>query len=370
MKLPRRLTDEEARPVMLAAGLEPLVPYPGGHTLWKSLCLICGNIVTPTYKDIKTGKSRGCRFCAKQRESPLRMPLEVAAKIALTASLKPLEPFPGASNPWLCLCLKCGKMIKPRITIIKKYGSRCGYCARNIVDIEDAINVMITARLKPLVDYPGSDIPWLCECLDCGSRVTPRFGSVKQGSRCKFCSKLKAGLSIRIAEHKAIEIMLSSGVQPIEAYPGSMLPWKSKCTTCDRITSPSYHNVKSGQSSCRYCAISYRGLSINDTALIYLIRSDCLSALKIGIGKEGSDRLINHKLNGWVPLKVWNEIAVDVARAAEARVLRNWRKAGIPVACTKEQMPQGGWTETVPLDMVDIAKVRRWVNYEIRKQKI
>jgi hypothetical protein len=49
---------------MLAVGVEPLVPYPGATTGWKSRCLACNRIVAPHYSSIQQG-GNGCRFCAK-----------------------------------------------------------------------------------------------------------------------------------------------------------------------------------------------------------------------------------------------------------------------------------------------------------------
>jgi hypothetical protein len=49
---------------MLAADLEPLVPYPGGvHEPWRCKHNKCGNEVRPTYANIQKGQG-GCRTCA------------------------------------------------------------------------------------------------------------------------------------------------------------------------------------------------------------------------------------------------------------------------------------------------------------------
>mgnify|MGYP001163656781 CR=1 FL=1 len=93
MDVARRLTDEETVPVMEAAGLTPLEPYPGnGGRPWSCLCHECGGEVTPSYESIKRGRG-GCKFCAAERRaSARRIPQEEAASVMIDAGLTPLEP--------------------------------------------------------------------------------------------------------------------------------------------------------------------------------------------------------------------------------------------------------------------------------------
>jgi hypothetical protein len=44
-RIPRRLTDAETRPVMEAAGVTPLEPYPGAVKWWRCECQTCGRDV-------------------------------------------------------------------------------------------------------------------------------------------------------------------------------------------------------------------------------------------------------------------------------------------------------------------------------------
>ena len=60
--MPKRLTDQETVPVMRAAGLEPLEPYPGSMTKWRCRCLRCGIEVEPKWAQIQQGGG-GCRTC-------------------------------------------------------------------------------------------------------------------------------------------------------------------------------------------------------------------------------------------------------------------------------------------------------------------
>ena len=48
---------------MRAAGLEPLVPYPGARKPWPARCLTCGEQGQPQLGSIRQGQS-GCRTCS------------------------------------------------------------------------------------------------------------------------------------------------------------------------------------------------------------------------------------------------------------------------------------------------------------------
>jgi len=59
----RVFSDEIARKVMTEAGLEPLEPYTLSSTPWKSIHLLCGKIVTPSFNSVHNGQS-GCKYCS------------------------------------------------------------------------------------------------------------------------------------------------------------------------------------------------------------------------------------------------------------------------------------------------------------------
>ncbi|MDX6254090.1 MAG: hypothetical protein QOJ11_424 [Frankiales bacterium] len=111
-----------------AAGLEPLVPYPGwANTAWPARCLRCGKESRPRLNGVRRGG--GCRGC--------RSAAAGAAKIAAHSA--------------------------------------------------EARAVMLAAGFQPQADYPGSQRRWLCRCDSCGQQSTPTYSNVKQGSRCRHC---------------------------------------------------------------------------------------------------------------------------------------------------------------------------------------
>ncbi len=145
-------------------------------------CQDCGHISKKTINSISVGK--GCIRCAPNR------PVDESEALALFRSrnLKPLGPFPGANKGWLSLCLICGEEPAPHFTSLAMFPERkCEYCSGKAVNPSRAERVMREAKLAPLEPYPGSLLPWRCECLTCGNRPSPSYSSVKDGKRCIYC---------------------------------------------------------------------------------------------------------------------------------------------------------------------------------------
>jgi recombinational DNA repair protein (RecF pathway) len=236
----RRLTDVETVPIMLAAGLTPLVPYPGAHKPWLSIHE-CGRKVAPHYNSIRDG-GRGCRHCVGQVADLTKIEAEMRA-----AGLKPLVPYPGSGKRWLCRHT-CGREVSPRLSDIKRGRGGCGHCARNIVDPEAALAVMLDAGLTPLDPYPGSAEKWRC-LHECGREVYPTHHSIKMGrGGCGNCAR-----NI-VDPEAALAVMSDAGLKPLTPYPGSnSKPWPS-LHECGREVHPSYAQIRQGNGGCGFCA--------------------------------------------------------------------------------------------------------------------
>lgn len=89
-------------------------------------------------------------------------------------------------------------------------------------------------------------------------------------------------------------------------------------------------------------------------ALVYLITHAKLGAAKVGVADTSGLRLAQHRRAGWQIAAVFS-VAAGRAAAVEAAMLEGWRQAGMPSCLTRSQMPQGGWTETVKLERLDLA---------------
>lgn len=408
--MPHRLNPDAAAATMRAAGLEPLIPYPGARAKWLCRCTTCDREVSPQFADVRAG--HGCKWCGyKATTLAQRMSHEAASAVMVEHGIEPLDPYPGAAPRWRCRCMRCGVEIFPRYTNVKagqggcracagvatgarcrrseadavaamrssgfeplepyrnsmspwrcrcvacgnetsprlnsiSKGVRCKWCARNAVDPEAASVVMRAAGLDPLIDYPGAHTPWPCRCQACGQSVSPYYNSVRKGGGCRYCN------DTAISPASAVAAMRAVGLDPLEPYPGSNRDWACRCSKCGRSVKPRYSTVARGMGGCRWCRNS--GFKVDDVAVVYLISHAGFGSLKIGITGTSDIRLTHHRRHGWDVLAV---VTVPGRRAIEIEraILVEWRTGlGLPPHLSKSEMPRGGWTETVDADAVDV----------------
>ncbi len=356
----RRLTDEETVPKMLAAKAMPLEPYPGSNKSWKCQCLLCGEIILPRYLNVMQGH-RACAYCADRKVNE-----KDAVELMRNNRLEPKQPFPGSHLPWLCCCLTCGKEVIPKYNAVQQGQGGCIFCG--IVKRADtqrlpeqrAIDLLRKNGAEPLEPYPGSNLRWKCQCAACNNIIYPRYSDIKQGvGACCYCGHCAVNPS------DAIDLMYSRDLKPLELYPGSDKPWKCQCLKCNSIVWPRYHGIKNGQGGCLPCGAAQRGLGSTDAAVIYLISHQNYRAIKIGIGAAHQGRVKQHEKHGWNTVHVWSGIDGVTAYTVERMVLDTWRTAGIPTAVSRSAMPQGGFTETAPMGLVDLVKTRRLITRTI-----
>lgn len=419
----RRSDPEKAAQVMRDAGLEPLEPYPGfNKAAWRCRCLTCGAVVSPRYNTIQQG-GRGCWTCGKVRgRRAMRLPEDIARALMIRAGAIPLENYPGSDQPWRSRCITCSREITPTLHNVRSGSNPCVYCSGQRVDVDEACVIMEAAGVRPLVDFPGSDVGWKSKCLRCGRIVSPRYSAIKAGQGgCKYC----AGRAVDLEAAKAL--MRRASVEPQGPWPGRAdQPWECRCTNCARTVYPAYNNVRRGHAACGYCAglivdpelalqvmqaaelepltpypggkepwpsrclkcgqlvtPTYTGIRIGrggcrscvkygfDPAMpadVYLVTSTTHEAIKIGISNHPDNRLDEHRRAGWLLAEVegapcrWTAVTGAVAEAAEKEILKWWRDVlAAPPAVSRDQMPQRGASETAPLNLVDLHETARRV---------
>jgi len=123
------------------------------------------------------------------------------------------------------------------------------------MDPAAAERVMREAGLEPLEPYPGRAVaPWQCRCMTCGSTVSPSYNAIQQGGGCRACYRSRQGLDQRKPEAEAWALMRAAKVEPLEPYPGSQRPWRSRCMVCGSEVTPVLNNLrKPGRGACKYC---------------------------------------------------------------------------------------------------------------------
>jgi hypothetical protein len=113
---------------------------------------------------------------------------------------------------------------------------------------QEALSRLSKVNLMPLEPYKNVSTPWKCKCLKCGKIVTPTLNSITNNrGGCAYCAGNK------VDELDAIELFLKNELEPLESFPGAGRPWKSIHKKCGREVSPTYSNVRSGHSGCKYC---------------------------------------------------------------------------------------------------------------------
>lgn len=283
------------------------------------------------------------------------------------AGLEPLVPYPGSAAPWLCRCTRCGDEVSPQYSGIRNGQGGCRVCGKlngaltqKEGNVQAATDIMIAAGLRPLVLYPGTGEPWLCRCESCGAEVTPQHANVVQGHHgCRFCANIERGLRRREPYAiPAIAAMRALRLEPLVDYPNSMTPWLCRCLKCGREVTPTYSNAMNQKGGCRWCAP--RGADPSVPGFVYLMTHIALGAHKIGIRNVGTNRIESHQRYGWTLYRERSFDLTDDALKVESAILRWWRQDLIqPPYLHADDMPQGGWTETVSADAVSLPDV--WV---------
>lgn len=408
---------------------------------------------------------------------------KTAIAIMLKSGFKPLEPYKNSKAKWKCKCIRCKKISYPMLKHVKFYGTKCRYCVGTLVDEKDAIQVMKKNKFVPLVTYPGGNRPWKSQCKVCKEISSPSYSHVVQrGHCCKFCapnadvSSEKAIIAFRargfevignyintktavqvkcvvckklvkkkydalmqgtgcsicarnqgLDKSEAIKYFRDHGFEPQEEFTNVNTPWKSKCTKCNKVSQPTYGNVRSGK-GCSYCSgnkvdpkdavknminwgykplEAYKssqsywkclhipcgstvsplyaqiqqgyggcmkcapfGISMESPSYLYLITNEKFNSHKVGIGnfKKKSDRLKRFNKMGWQTHRVWKFETGEEALAVEKSVFKILRKdLKLPIHLSKEEMPKTeGHTETVDAELITLREIEAIIKRVIK----
>ena len=246
----RKVNPDDARQLMIDAGLIPLVPFVNTSAKWNCRCTTCNREVFPTYSKVKSGY-RGCLYCAGKK-----VDLQELEHILKERKLSPLEPYPGASTKWAMLCLVCKQEFNSRYDYIKS-GKGCSFCSGARINPKKAIQIMLSAGLEPQEDFKSIQARWKCKCITCEQISFRTLHNVKvTGKGCPYCSFAKT----RVPQEKMVAIARDLGYEPLEPYGTQTKLWKLKCLKCGTETSryPASlgfrkRSSKSGKSGCLSC---------------------------------------------------------------------------------------------------------------------
>jgi predicted GIY-YIG superfamily endonuclease len=100
-------------------------------------------------------------------------------------------------------------------------------------------------------------------------------------------------------------------------------------------------------------------------AILYILYSPVHKAVKIGISSIDGKRFASHKTKGWLLVSYWHFFERDKARAVESLVIQTLKKKHKPFV-SKQDMPQGGYTETFDASRLSKKGLIRMVNKAIK----
>jgi len=279
-----------------------------------------------------------------------------AESVMLRAGFKPLEPYKSALTKWKCLHLECGQIAYPKFSIIQSGVGGCLSCGykkqgkTRITPHEVAVEIMLKSGLSPLEPFPGNDLPWKSLCLKCGKSPSPSLHHVKDGTGCGYC-----GGRIVDAED-AVALMIASGLEPCEEYPGALKRWKCIHLACGTVVYPMYAWIQSGRGGCIKCKPF--GIDQGTPSYIYLITHPLMNAHKVGVGnyKKSGDRLKKFQRRGWQSFRTWDVKDGTEALLIEGKVFRVLRHdLKLPIFLSPLDMPvTGGFSETVDADSISL----------------
>jgi len=174
------------------------------------------------------------------------------------------------------------------------------------------------------------------------------MSSIARGSKaCRYCH----GPNPVDPEHARLA-MIQAGVEPLEPYLGYAKPWLVRCLHCGRESTPTYASISKGQGGCFRCGADHGDLP----AHVYLVHDEKRSVVKIGITNARAHRMT--KYSNWKVVEMFKTSTGNEAARIEAEVLMCWRVAmGLKVKLTRNEMPDGGYTETADDIGLDAALV-------------
>jgi hypothetical protein len=343
-----KVDEADALLAMENANFRPLVAYPGANQPWESECLKCGKVTHPRYSTVLKGV--GCKFCAHRAVDPTD-----AISAMLQRGLRTLEPFPGATKDWLVECINCKKQFKTYLHSLNT-SKGCKFCAGVAVSVDDLLSRLSELNLQPLEDFKTAKTPWKCKCLVCGHLVQPTWMRIKQGrGHCAYCSQRRVDVPEALNFMKSVGLMPLVEF-PGSKVPWKSKCLKCEREVHPRWSD--LRSGQGGCSSCADYGLDYQSpgyfyLITNDALNAHKV--GIANSYK---GRKYDDRMYNHRKQGWKLFKKLEFNTVKEAYDVEAKVLKWLRlEVGLPIALDANQMPQGGHTETVNASEIDLQTI-------------
>lgn len=381
-----RMETTEVRRRLKEAQMELVGVYKSSNKPVECLCLQCGKVRKLRLSSLLKGG--GCRPCGMKKAGKLRRTEESTA-IEIMRSIgkvEPLEPYQGQNSVWKSCCLVCEKVVYPRLSSVKgRNGLGCNACSNKARGVNRRISqtavydFLIKEGFLPLESEKYVDTSTDIRCTHtCGAVIKTSYRKVlankTQGNgSCRPCGSKKYADSTRFSIEVIDGIYLKQNLRlKHRTYTGMRYKHATVCLKCgwEWDTLPSRIALGHG---CPVC--SKGSFKPHTPAYFYLITHNELGAHKVGIANIAktplADRFYHHKKQGWILINRWDSPSGSEINLLEKEILRILRKEmKIPPYLAKDDMPFGGWTETLSADAISVTKLRDLVEQKILELKL
>jgi hypothetical protein len=270
---------------------------------------------------------------------------------AARVNCKWLEPC-KKSREWAKIeCLNCNYKWEKWPTKVKQ-GQGCPKCAHKVraynrrTSQEQRNQEAANVNCKWIEPYTTCKALTKIECLLCKHQWSVVPDSIKRGTGCPMCAP-----NGPVFQKQRDEEAAAVNCKWLEPYSGNHILTKIQCLICDYAWRASPGNIHMGR-GCPLCARHGSDCSLSPS-LIYLLK-DFHGAAKIGITREGSNRISKHKSKGWKFVKSWSVSNRASAYKIEQSVLHWWRNE---LNLHPVYKNLDGWTETVDVRKLSLDEI-------------
>lgn len=342
------IEEKQALAIMKEAGFTPLVAFPGTNKPWKSMCGRCKKTTSPTYWNVSKGT--GCKFCGGRAVEP-----KDASDAMKRRGMDTLEPFPGATKGWLVRCRKCKREFKAVFHSLNTTKG-CKYCSGIAVVESELVDRLKELKLEPLEKYRSAKVPWKCKCLVCGHTVQPTWSRIKQGrGHCAYCSQRRVDIPEALKFMKSIDLR---PLVDFPGNNKPWLCECLICNSEVKPRWSDLRRGQGGCSNCADYGLNYQKPGYIYLITNAKLGSHKIGIANAYKSRKFDDRMYQHEKRGWVLYKRLDLATTQQASDIETKVLKWLRmEVGLPFNLTSKQMPQGGHTETVSAREIELAAI-------------
>jgi hypothetical protein len=183
-----------------------------------------------------------------------------------------------------------------------------------------------------------------------------------KGAGCSSCRFRALSEKYRLAGDETERRAAQARIELLEPFSGTKRAILVRCLECG-YESRRKLNWTQPSPGCVRCG--HRPYDFTAPAVLYVLQHRRLPTYKVGVTNHSSTRLATHKAGDWDAIVVRN-LTGEIAYEVEQATLAWWRaELGAGPFMNAEEMPQGGWTETISADAVELADLVAFIDAAI-----